>query len=130
MALGAGIMESKMGGACTGCAQEVIMVLAVCVIIFFLSCYAEASAKDWELGQWLAERRADRIISAIGGASHEITSTYTSLFHDQIDYWDRFRQDMEKEKTFQDSHGRWYRKRLVYGSDGNLIAEEVVEIEG
>ena len=111
-------------------AQEAIMVLAVCVIIFFLSCWVEASGKDWEMGQWLAERRANRIISAISGASHEITSCYTSLFHDQIDYWDRFRQDMEKEKTFQDSHGRWYRKRLVYGSDGNLIAEEVVEIEG
>ena len=106
------------------------MVLAVGVIIFFLSCYAEASAKDWELGQRLAERRANRIISAISGASHEITSTYTSLFRDQIDYWARFRQDMEKETKFQDSHGRWYRKRLVYGSDGNLIAEEVVEIEG
>lgn len=105
------------------------MVLAVCVIIFFISCYAKASGEDWEMGQWLADRRTDRIISAIGGASKEITSSYEYIAQEQIDYWERFREDMKNEKEFQDSHGRWFRERLIYGPDGQVVAKEVVQIE-
>lgn len=105
------------------------MILAVCVIIFFLSCYAKASGEDWEMGQWLAERRADRICDAIYGASHEITSSYSYYAQEQIDYWERFHDDMENEKQFQDNHGRMFRERLIYGPDGNVIAKEVIQIE-
>lgn len=105
------------------------MFIAVCVIIFFLSCYAKTSGEDWEMGQWLADLRTDRIIDAIGSASHEITSDYAYYAQEQIDYWERFHDDMLNEKEFQNSHGRLFRERLIYGPDGNVVAKEVVEIE-
>ena len=105
------------------------MFLAVCGILFFISCYVYASGKDWEIGQWLADWRTDRIITAIGGASEEITSSYKYAAQEQIDYWERFREDMKNEQAYEDSHGRMFRKRLVYGPNGDVIAEEVVQID-
>ena len=105
------------------------MVIVVCVIIFFLSCYAKASAEDWEMGQWLADLRTDRIIDAICGASHEITSSYSYYAQEQIDYWERFHEDMENEKEFKDDHGRYFRERLIYGPDGQIVAKEIIQIE-
>lgn len=105
------------------------MVLAISIIIFFVSCILEACGKDWEMGQWLAERRTDRIIDAIGGASREITSSYTYCTQEQIDYWERFHDDMENEKEFKDNHGRMFRERLIYGPDGQVVAKEVIQIE-
>ena len=106
------------------------MFLAVCVILMCLSCYAIASGKDWEMGQHLSDLRTSRIINAIGSASHEITSSYSYYAQEQIDYWERFHEDMENEKQFQDNHGRMFRERLIYGPDGHVVAKEVVEIEG
>ena len=105
------------------------MVLAVCIILFVISCYFQAMGEDWEYGQMLADRRTDRIINAIQGASHEITSSYSYHSEEQIDYFERLHADLENEKEFQDSHGRWFRERLVYDSYGKVIAKEVVQIE-
>lgn len=105
------------------------MLLYIGIIIFWVSCIGTAFAKDWKIGQWLAEDRTNRIISAIGDSSKEITSSYEYLFREQIDYWERFHEDMENEKEFKDNYGRIFRERLIYGPDGKVVAKEIVQIE-
>jgi hypothetical protein len=36
---------------------------------------------------------------------------------------------MKNEREFCDEHGRWYRERNVYDSDGKIIAQEIVALE-
>lgn len=105
------------------------MFIALCIILFVIFCIVEASGRDWEQGQINAYDRAEKIISAIYGASDEIKSEYKYTYQDQLDYFERFKEDTEKEETFQDNHGRWFRKRLIYGPDGNVVAEEIVGVE-
>lgn len=105
------------------------MILLGCIILFIVFSIVEASGKDWELGQILSEHRTNRIISAIGRVSDEIKSSYEYVSREQIDYFERFHKDMEKEDEFQDQHGRWFRKRLIYSPEGQVIAEEVIGIE-
>lgn len=105
------------------------MFLIVCIILFIVFCVVEASGRDWEQGQINASARTEHIISAIYGACDEIKSEYKYAHQDEIDYFERFKEDTEKEAEFQDEHGRWFRKRLIYSPDGKVIAEEVVGVE-
>lgn len=105
------------------------MYIPVGLILLLIFLYSIQRDKDWEMAQFLADLRTDRIISAIGSASNEITSSYSYYAQEQIDYWERFHEDMENEIEFQDSHGRMFRERLIYGPDGQVVAKEVVQIE-
>lgn len=105
------------------------MIIILGIILLVASSYMIASGKDWEQGQRNADRRTRQIISAIGGASSEITSCYQNIMREQKDYFTRFCEDTEKELTFQDDHGRWFRKRLIYSPEGEVIAEEIIGVE-
>lgn len=105
------------------------MFLVICIVLFVIFCITEASGRDWERGQINADTRTEHIVSAIYGACDEIKSEYKYSQQDQVDYFERFKEDTEKEQEFQDEHGRWFRKRLVYSPEGKVIAEEVVGVE-
>lgn len=104
------------------------MSIVVLVILFIVFSIVKASGEDWERGQYLSDRRTKAIISAIYGASDEITSEYRYSNQDQIDYFERFNKDTENEKVFKDNHGRYKRERLVYDTEGNIIAKEIIEV--
>ena len=105
------------------------MILILGIILLVASSYMIASGKDWEQEQRNADRRTRQIVSAIGGASEEITSCYQNVMREQTDFFERFYKDTEKELEFQDEHGRWFRRRLIYGTDGEVVAEEVIGVE-
>lgn len=105
------------------------MILVFGVALFIIGCILEACGRDWEASERNADRRADRIISAIGDASYSIRSSHESVTQEQTEYLERLALDCDKEGKFQDSHGRWFRRRLAYDEHGRVIAEEIVGIE-
>lgn len=105
------------------------MILFFGVALFVVGCILEACGRDWEASERNADRRADRIISAIGDASYSIKSSHESVAREQTEYLERLAIDCDKEGKFQDSHGRWFRRRLAYDEHGRVIAEEIVGIE-
>ena len=105
------------------------MFLLICVIGMFVSLIVWACGKDWEASERNASIRTDRIVSAIHSSTSELKSCYSRITEQQIDYFDRFHEDMEKENEFCDEHGRWFRRRIIYDPDGKPIAEEVIGIE-
>jgi thioredoxin-related protein len=105
------------------------MFLIICIILFVVFCIIEASGKDWERGQMNAYDRTEKIMSAIYGATDELKSEYKYVQQDQTDYFEQFKEDTEKESEFQDEHGRWFRKRLIYSPEGKVIAEETIGVE-
>ena len=105
------------------------MILLLCVIGFVVFSIVEASGKDWEAGQRNADRRTRSIISAIHNSSYDIEESNRNLMQNQVDYLERLCHDTENEEEFQDSHGRWFRRRLVYNERGQVVAEELVGVE-
>jgi hypothetical protein len=105
------------------------MVLAISVIVIIIAVLAEADGMDWEQEQRNADRRTRAIIGAIHSSTSEITSCYSRIAGEQIDYYKRFSEDMKNEREFKDEHGRWFRERMVYDSEGRVIAKEVIGIE-
>lgn len=101
----------------------------VWVILLIVSLVLWASGKDWEASERNADRRTRAIISAIGGASSEITSCYNKIAGEQINYFERFHEDLQKEIEWKDSRGQMCRKRMIYDTEGKVIAEEIVRIE-
>lgn len=105
------------------------MVLLFCAIAFLVFTILGAMGEDWEASEHNASIRTQRIIDAISQSSRDVRTEIRESLYDQTDYLERFCQDTEKEEEFQDSHGRWFRKRLVYNEQGNVIAEEIVGVE-
>lgn len=105
------------------------MFLMFCIAMFVVFCIVEASGADWVQEQILANRRTNAIISAINSSTSDITSCYERIWGEQVDYYKRFSEDMKNEKEFCDEHGRWFRERMVYDSEGKIIAKEVIGIE-
>ena len=99
------------------------------IILLIVSLILWASGKDWEASEHNADRRTRAIISAIGGASSEITSCYSKIAGEQIDYFERLHEDLQKEIEWKDSRGQMCRKRMIYDTEGKIIAEEIVRIE-
>ena len=99
------------------------------LILLIISLALWASGKDWETSERNADRRTRAIISAIGGASSDITSCYDRIMNEQTDYFERFHEDLQKEIEWKDTHGQMCRKRMIYDSEGKVIAEEIVRIE-
>ena len=99
------------------------------VILLIISLILWASGKDWESSERNADRRTRAVISAISKTSAEVTSCYSNIVSEQTDYFERFHEDMEKERTWRDNRGQMYRKRIIYDTEGNVIAEEIVRIE-
>ena len=105
------------------------MFLYLGIVLFVASCFLEVCGADWIQSEINADRRARMITGAISSSTSELKSCYQNLFQDQIDYYQRFREDMKNEREFCDEHGRWYRERNVYDSDGKIIAQEIVALE-
>lgn len=105
------------------------MFLVVCVMALIAFIILEACGKDWVQSEKNADRRARYIAGAISNSASEITSCYQRISQNQIDYYEQMRKDLQKEKEFKDEHGRWFRKRFIYDTNGNIIAEEIVGIE-
>ena len=105
------------------------MFLYLGIVLFVASCFLEACGADWIQSEINADRRARMITGAISSSTSELKSCYQNLFQDQIDYYQRFREDMKNEREFCDEHGRWYRERNVYDLDGKIIAQEIVALE-
>ena len=103
--------------------------MIVWFILFLISVCLWASGKDWEQSERNAFIRTEATISAINNASSEITSCYQNIMAEQVDYFERLLEDTENEKEFQDSNGRWFRKRLIYSPEGKVIAEEIIGVE-
>lgn len=99
------------------------------IILLIISLALWASGKDWERSEHNADRRTRAIISAIGEASSEITSCYNKIAGEQIDYFERLHEDLQKEIEWKDSRGQMCRKRMIYDNEGKVIAEEIVRIE-
>ncbi len=99
----------------------------IALLIVFLVIWA--SGKDWEASERNADRRTRAVISAINGAGSEITSCYNRILAEQVDYFERFHEDMQKETEWKDSRGQMCRKRMIYDAEGKVIAEEIVRIE-
>lgn len=102
------------------------MIWIILLIIFLV---IWASGKDWEASERNADRRTRAVISAIRGTGSEITSCYNRIMDEQVDYFERFHEDMQKEAEWKDSHGQMCRKRMIYDAEGRVIAEEIVRIE-
>ena len=102
------------------------MIWIVLMIVFLV---IWASGKDWEASERNADRRTRAVISAISRAGSEITNCYSRIQAEQIDYFERFHEDMQKEVEWKDSRGQMCRKRMIYDAEGRVIAEEIVRIE-
>ena len=105
------------------------MFLYFCIAAFIAFSILEACGADWVQSEINASRRTRMITSAISSSTSELKSCYQNLWQEQIDYYKRFREDMKNEKEFCDEHGRWYRERNVYDSEGKIIAQEIVALE-
>lgn len=105
------------------------MFTLFCIAMFVVFCIVEASGADWVQGQRNADRRTRAIIGAIKDSSSSITDTQRNIWEEQIDYYERFSEDLQNEREFKDEHGRWFRERMVYDNEGRVIAKEVIGIE-
>lgn len=109
------------------------MFILFCIGAFIFFCYAEASGKDWIQSQRNADRRARAIISAIHSNTKTIASCNKNIWEEQkqmmIEEENKKYQDVDEVTHFQDAHGRWFRERLVYDSEGRIIAKEVIGVE-
>ena len=105
------------------------MRLCISIIAFIAFSILEACGKDWVQSEINANRRTRMITKAISSSTTELKSCYQSIMQDQIDYYQRFREDMKNEKEFCDSRGQWYRERNVYDTEGKIIAQEIVKLE-
>lgn len=99
------------------------------IILFVVSLILWASGKDWERSERNADRRANSIVSAIRKTGAETTSCYSNIMSEQIDYFERLHEDLQKEIEWKDSRGQMCRKRMIYDNEGKVIAEEIVRIE-
>lgn len=105
------------------------MVLVLCVVAFIVFSIVEADGADWVQGQKNADRRTRQIINAIHSSTDKINECSRLIWDEQKEYNKQFLESCSEDKHFQDSHGRWFRERLVYDSEGRIIAKEVVGIE-
>lgn len=101
--------------------------------LFVIFCIVEADGIDWERGQRNADRRTRAIIGAIHSSASSITSCSQNIWEEQkrlmIEEHNKQYADVDEYKRFQDSHGRWFRERLVYDNEGRIIAKEVIGVE-
>lgn len=105
------------------------MVLVLSIVAFIFFCFVEADGADWIQAQKNADRRTRQIVDAIYSSSKEITSCSRQIWNEQMEVNKKLLEGCEEDKHFQDSHGRWFRERLVYDSEGRIIAKEVIGIE-
>lgn len=109
------------------------MFLIVCIVLFVVFCIVEASGADWVQEQIYANRRASAIIDAINSSTNAITSCNRNIWEEQkqalIDKQNQQYKDVDEITRFQDEHGRWFRERLIYDSEGRIIAKEVIGVE-
>lgn len=105
------------------------MFLMACIAGFIVFTILEACGKDWVQSEKNADRRARYIASAVSDSTSEIKSCFQQISEESIDYYEKMRKDSEREVEFSDEHGRWFRKRFIYDSNGNIIAEEIMGIE-
>lgn len=105
------------------------MFLIFCIVMFIVFCIIEASGADWVQEQIYANRRTNAIISAISSSTEEVTSCFERISGQQINCYKRLSEDLKNEREFKDEHGRWFRERMVYDLEGNLIAKEIVGVE-
>lgn len=109
------------------------MVLLIGLGIFFVGCILEACGIDWVQGQLNADRRTNEIIGAIRSGTSRIVDCNRNIWEEQkrltIDLHNKQFEDVDEITHFQDSHGRWFRERLIYDNDGKIIAKEVIGVE-
>lgn len=109
------------------------MVLILSIIAFIFFCYVEADGIDWERGQRNADRRTQEIIGAIYSSTNAVLGCNRNIWEEQkrmaIAEHNKQYEDVDEITHFQDEHGRWFRERLIYDSDGKIIAKEVIGVE-
>ena len=107
------------------------LIIGLAFFVFF--CYVEADGIDWERGQRNADRRTREIIGAIHSSTTSITECHKNIWEEQkmvlIEEQNKQYEDVDEITHFQDAHGRWFRERLVYDSEGRIIAKETVGVE-
>lgn len=109
------------------------MILLFGLAVFLFFCYVEADGIDWERGQRNADRRTREIIGAIHSSTSTITECNRNIWEEQkrlqIEEHNKQYEDVDEVTRYQDAHGRWYRERLVYDSEGRIIAKETIGVE-
>lgn len=109
------------------------MGLMLGIVIFIVFSIVEACGKDWVQAQKNADRRTRQIVNAIRSSTSSVTDCSKSIWEEQkrmmIEQENKQYNNVDEITHFQDSHGRWFRERLIYDCEGRIIAKEVVEIE-
>lgn len=109
------------------------MILILSIVAFIFFCFVEADGKDWVQGQRNADRRARDIINAIHSSATSITNCNKNIWEAQkqmlIEQNNKQYEGVDEITHFQDAHGRWFRERLVYDSEGRIIAKETIGVE-
>ena len=109
------------------------MILILSIVAFIFFCFVEADGADWVQGQKNADRRTRQIINAIHSSTSAVTDCHKNIWEEQkkilIDESNKQYKDVDEITHFQDEHGRWFRERLVYDSEGRIIAKEVIGVE-
>lgn len=109
------------------------MILILSIVAFIFFCFVEADGKDWVQGQRNADRRARDIINAIHSSTTSITNCNKNIWEAQkqmlIEQNNEQYEGVDEITHFQDEHGRWFRERLVYDSEGRIIAKETIGVE-